>query len=502
MGDVKNNSLFKIPPEVALVTNGLKRANFQAFLVGGCVRDLLLGVKPKDWDITTNARPEQIVATFPKTFYENEFGTVGVVNEDSTDETLKTIEVTPFRIEKGYSDHRHPDTVAWGKTIDDDLKRRDFTINAMAIELGGKVADGYKGHLIDLYKGQEDLVKRTIRSVGDPSERFSEDALRMIRSVRFAAELNFSIEKTTYVAIQSHIKLMADISAERIRDEFQKIIMSDRPMAGLLLLEEMGLLPYVSPELLKTIGVGQNRSHIYPVWEHLLRSVQYAAERKYPLEVRLAALFHDISKPETKRFSRETSDYTFYGHEVIGARVVEKILKNLKFPLKTVEKVKKLVRWHMFFSDTEQITLSAVRRMIRNVGKEYIWDLMDVRVCDRKGMGRPKEDPYRLRKYHAMIEEALHDPISVAMLKINGSKIMEVTRETPGPRIGLILHTLFEEVLDDPKLNTSSYLEERATQLAKMAKKDLESLGEKGKNRKNMEEEAKIKELRSKHRVR
>jgi poly(A) polymerase/tRNA nucleotidyltransferase (CCA-adding enzyme) len=469
---------------------------------------MLLGRQPKDWDVTTNATPEQILAIFGEedTFYENNFGTVGVISREvEKNEGIKTgdieknrgdliVEVTPYRIESTYSDNRHPDKVEFSKNIEDDLKRRDFTINALAY----RVSDtGKGGKLVDLYKGQEDLKDKIIRTVGDPVERFREDALRLLRAVRFHAELGFEIEATTEKAILENSHLLENISKERIRDEFTKLIMSPRPMDGLNAIKKLGLLPYIVPELEKAIGVEQNQAHAYDVWEHLLRSVQHGADKNYPLDVRLTALFHDISKPETRR--RIGNQWTFYGHEVVGSRVTRKILNNLKYPKDLVEKVTKMVRWHMFFSDTEQISLSAVRRIIVNVGRENIWDLMNVRVCDRIGTGRPKEDPYRLRKYHAMIEEALRDPISVAMLKIDGKKIMDVTHVTPGPKIGFILHALLEEVLDDPSKNTEEYLENRAKELILLEENDLKALGEKGKQSREEADEEEIKKIRSKH---
>ena len=382
--------------------------------------------------------------------------------------------------------------------IEDDLKRRDFTINAMAVSL----SDGAIKDIVDLYGGFADLKTKVLRTVGDPSERFTEDALRLMRAVRLAVQLNFSIENGTYTALQSHNSLLKDVSMERIRDEFTKVVLSDNPKKGLEMLSESGLLKHFVPELEIGKGVTQNQAHSYDVWEHLLRSLQHASDKKWPLEIRLAALFHDISKPETKGISRETGIITFYGHEVKGSRETRKILERMRFSRVIIEKVVKLVRWHMFFADTETITLSAVRRMIVNVGRENIWDLMNLRMCDRIGTGRPKEDPYRLRKYQAMIEEALHDPISVGMLKIDGKRIMEVTKSHAGPRIGNILHAMFDEVLDDPKLNTSEFLESRAIELNKFSDKELADLGKKGKEKKDAEEAKNIGEIRGKYHVR
>jgi poly(A) polymerase/tRNA nucleotidyltransferase (CCA-adding enzyme) len=358
-----------------------------------------------------------------------------------------------------------------------------------------------KGEIIDLFDGERDIKDKVIRTVGDSVSRFKEDGLRILRAVRFSAELGFEIEAGTEKAIFENSELLKNISLERMRDEFTKMIMSARPMDSLIAMKKLGLLSYIIPELENTIGVEQNRAHSYDVWEHLLRSLQGAADKNYPLDLRLAALLHDISKPESRRWGTEQNTWTFYGHEVLGARIAKKILTNLKYPTKIIEKVTKMIRWHMFFSDTEQITLSAVRRMIVNVGRENIWDLMNLRICDRIGTGRPKEDPYRLRKYHAMIEEALRDPISVGMLKIDGKKIMDVTKINPGPRIGYTLHALLEEVLEDPKKNTAEYLEERAKTLVNLSIEELESLGEKGKQSKEEADEEQIKKIRSSHHV-
>ncbi len=483
---------FNIPKEVSHVTGELEKAGFEAYIVGGCVRDLLIGKLPKDWDITTNAKPEEIEKLFENTYYNNEYGTVGVVNDDTDDETLKVVEVTPYRLESEYSDARRPDSVEFSDSIEHDLKRRDFTINAIAYNES-------KGQVVDLHNGQKDIEDKTIRAIGDPDVRFGEDALRILRAIRISAELGFKIEENTKKAIKKDAKMLEKIAKERIRDEFIRIIMSDSPMEALELAHEMGVLQFVVPELEEGIDAKQNQAHAFTVWEHNLRSVKHSAEKGWPLEIRLSALFHDIAKPATSRWSDEKKDWTFHGHDVVGGRMTKKLLERLKFPKKQTEKIVKLVRWHLFFSDPEQITLSAVRRMVRNVGEENIWHLMDVRESDRIGMGRPKANPYRLRKYRSMVEEALRDPVSVTMLKIDGAKIMDVTHETAGPKIGFILHALLEEVLDDPKLNTAKYLEEKAQKLIKLSEEELKRLGEKGKDKKEEVDEKEIAGLRGKH---
>ena len=340
-----------------------------------------------------------------------------------------------------------------------------------------------------------------MRTPLSPEESFSDDPLRMLRAARFLAGYGLTPDDELLTAATSMCERLSIVSAERIRDEFTKILMSPDPKKGIDMLQETGLLKYIVPELEQGIGVKQPQAHAHDVWNHLLGTVQHAADKDYSLEMRLAALFHDIGKPKTEGFSRETNQPTFYGHEVIGSRETRKILERMKFSRVTIEKVSKLVRWHMFFSDTAQITLSAVRRMIVNVGRENIWDLMNLRSCDRVGTGRPKENPYRLRKYKSMIDEALRDPVSVGMLKIDGQRIMEVGKMEPGPKIGMILNALLEEVLEDPKLNTAEYLEKRTVEFLALPEGDLKKLAETGKERKDEEEQKELEDIRKKHHV-
>lgn len=456
------------------------------------MRDLVIGRVPKDWDIATKAKPEEIIALFPKTFYENEYGTVGVVNEQTDDQTLKVVEVTPYRLESEYSDFRRPDKVRWGETIEDDLARRDFTMNALAY-------DPETGELLDPFGGMTDIEKRLIRAVGLPEERFGEDALRMFRALRLASELNLAIEHETQTAIMKNAELLAHISHERIRDEFTKIIMSDTPAIALDMASRLGLLNFISPEFKKGIGMEQNQAHAYTVWEHLLRTLNHAAKKNFPLHVRLAAFAHDVAKPHTRK--RINNQWTFYNHEVLGARLSREILANLRYPKDIIKKTVKLVRWHMFFSDTEKITLSAVRRIVRNVGADLIWDLVDLRVCDRIGTGRPKETPFRLRKYKSMIEEAMRDPISVKQLVVGGAEIMKLTNTGPGPHIGFILEILLSEVLENPTLNTREYLEKKVGGLHILKPAELASLGRAARAKNESEEEKEIEKIREEYRV-
>ncbi|MCF7865562.1 MAG: CCA tRNA nucleotidyltransferase [Candidatus Pacebacteria bacterium] len=502
----------KINSDALSVVKRIQEAGYEAYLVGGCVRDLIMNREPKDWDVTTNAKPEQIIAIFEKTFYENTFGTVGVVILKPTDakeevgdkevqkpkEVLmiknEVIEVTPYRVESEYKDGRRPESVTFSDHIEDDLKRRDFTINALAF-------DPIKDILIDLFDGIKDIKDKTIRAVGNPLERFQEDGLRVLRAVRFSAELGFTINKDTQTALYDSREMLEKIAKERIRDEFSKIIMSDYPMVSLFMCQKLEILKYIVPELEEGVNTEQNQAHSYTVFEHLLRSLQCAADKKYPFEVRLSALLHDIGKPESRRFSKEKKDYTFYGHEVIGANMAKKILERLNFPRKTIDLVYKFVRWHMFFSDTEQISLSAVRRMIANVSREHIWDLMNLRICDRVGTGRPKENPYRLRKYTAMIDQVLMDPVSVSMLKIDGKELMEVLHVEPGPKIGLILNALLEEVIEDPTKNDPAKLSAIAERLNNLDIKELIEKADNGKKLREDKEKEALDSILKKHHV-
>jgi tRNA nucleotidyltransferase (CCA-adding enzyme) len=493
----------KIPLFVTHVTKTLQDAGYEAYLVGGCVRDLLLGKTPKDWDVTTSAQPEQVEAAFPvlKTVYENAFGTVTVIDMPA-DETLRgvthvtqpeEVQVTTYRSEGTYTDNRRPDSVTYETELAKDLERRDFTINALAYDIS-------KGHIIDVFNGQSDIKDKIIRCVLDAPTRFDEDALRMMRAVRFSTTLGFDIETETLGALTAKSSLLAKISQERIRDEFLKIIKSDQPAYGVDLLQKTGLLHFIAPEFEEGIGCEQKGAHLYDVYNHLLHALQHAADKKFSLEVRLSALFHDIGKPATRRYDKTKDKYTFFGHEVVGARMTKKILERLKLSRETSELVVSLVRNHMFFSDTEQITLSAVRRIIQKVTRENIWLLMEVRECDRVGMAKA-EAPYRLRKYHSMIEEALRDPISVSQLAIDGKYLMETLHMKPGPRMGWILHALLEEVLDNPEINTIEQLTERVTAFEALQDAELKILGEKAKDKTEDANDAEIGQLRNKHRV-
>jgi poly(A) polymerase/tRNA nucleotidyltransferase (CCA-adding enzyme) len=481
----------EIPKEVRAAVAILHHAGFEAYLVGGCARDLLINRAPKDWDITTNARPEKIQELFPDSFYENKFGTVSVITR-SEDPTLRAIEITPYRIEGKYSDKRHPDEVTFADKLEDDLSRRDFTMNAIALDIREEPFA-----TIDPFGGAGDIEKKLIRAVGDAKKRFEEDALRIMRAVRFAAELRFIIEPTTAAALTTCADLLSEIAIERIRDEFIKIIMTAKPSDGLNLIREFGILKKFMPELEEGWGCGQNKHHIYTVWEHNLRACDYAAEERWSFDVRLSALFHDIGKPRSKH--GDGPDSTFYNHEVIGAKMAHTILSRMRFSTEVVDKVEKMVRFHLFYYNVDEVTESSVRRLVQKVGVEDMEDLIRVRMCDRIGSGVPKAEPYKLRHFRFLVEKVQRDPVSVGMLAIDGNRIKELAKVEQGPMIGFILHALLEDVLDDPGKNTVEYLEKRVGELSALPETELKALAESGKNKKAGLEEEELSRIKKRH---
>ncbi len=465
---------FSVPEEVAEIAATLAKAGFEAYLVGGCVRDMLIGREPKDWDIATSANPAQVQKIFPENVYENDFGTVGVKTE-SEDPKLKVIEVTTYRIEGKYTDKRHPDDIKFAKTIEEDLSRRDFTVNAIAMGLGGDV--------VDPFEGQKDLKKKIIRTVGTADDRFHEDALRLMRAVRFAVELDFDIELVTRRSIEKYSRELEVIAKERIRDELVKIIMTPRAAKGIILLEELGLLKNILPELQEGVGVGQNLHHIYTVFEHNVRALDYSAREDYSLAVRMASLLHDIGKPRAK--AGDGAHSTFYSHEYIGAKLAAKALDRLRFPREFIEDVVHLVKNHMFYYNVGDVSAHGVRRFLARVGPETVPDLLKVREADRIGSGVKKAVPYKLRHLLFMIEKVKNDPISPKMLKVNGDDVMNVLKLPEGMRVGWIIISLLEEVLEDPEKNTREYLEKRMRELDELSDKALKKMADKARETKD-----------------
>ncbi|OGZ18960.1 MAG: hypothetical protein A2175_01360 [Candidatus Nealsonbacteria bacterium RBG_13_42_11] len=463
-----------IPKEIKSVISRLKKKNFEAFIVGGCVRDFLRGVAPEDWDVTTNAPPEKIKKIFPKSFYENKFLTV-TVQINSKNPKLKEVEITTFRSEAKYTDKRHPDEIKFAKTLEEDLARRDFTINAIAIKIQDK-----KYEIQDPYDGQKDLKNKIIRAVGNPQERFNEDALRMMRAVRFATTLGegWKIETNTEKAITKNISSLKLISQERIRDELIKIIMSERAAEGIETLRKLGLLKYIIPELEEGCGIGQNKHHIYECYDHSLRSLDFAAKKNFNKYVRWAALFHDIGKPRVKRGAGP--DATFYSHEIVGAKMTERILERLRFSQKDIEKIVKLVRYHLFYYNVGEVGDSSIRRLVLKAGPENMEELLQVRMADRIGSGVPKAEPYKLRHLKYVMEKVSRDPISVKMLKVSGNEVMKILAISPGPKVGQILDILLGYVLAEPKKNKKEFLEKEIKKLGKLPEKELKTLGQEG----------------------
>lgn len=462
----------KIPKEVKDIVKKLNNAGFKSYIVGGCVRDLLRSVEPEDWDIATLAKPEEIKKIFPDSFYNNKFFTVSVKTRSSNPK-LKEVEVTTFRKEAKYTDKRHPDEIKFSQTIEEDLQRRDFTINALALDLNKKIK------IIDPFNGEKDIKRKVIQTVGNPNDRFSEDALRMIRAVRLATTLDFSIDPLTAEAIEKNSSLLKFISKERIRDEFIKIIMAKKAADGIELLRKFNLLRYIIPELEEGYGVEQNKHHIYDCYQHNLFSLKYAAERNFGRDVRIASLLHDIAKPRVKK--GQGPDSTFYGHEILGAKMTAQILGRLKFSKKEIEKISKLVRYHLFYYNVDEVGFSSVRRLVRKVGIENIEELLQLRMADRIGSGVPKAEPYKLRHLRYVIEKISQDPLSVKMLKVNGEDVMRILRINPGPKVGQILDILLGYVLDDPEKNNKDTLEKEIQKLDKLSDEELKKMAEKAK---------------------
>lgn len=440
-----------LPDKPKAIITAMETAGYECYAVGGSVRDLLFGRNTHDWDFTTNATPEEIQKIFPESFYENDYGTVGIKLKNEAGETEDVYEMTPYRKEGTYSDSRHPDEIVWAKTLEEDLARRDFTINAIALNTK---------KLVDPYDGQEDLFDKVIKTVGDPNDRFQEDGLRLMRAIRFATQLNFRIDDTTWEAIKKNAYLLEKISKERIRDELIKILSSNYPADGILLLTDSGLMQYIMPELLSGVGMKQSGHHISDVFTHSVDALRFCKNPSWL--VRFAALTHDIGKPST--YVDRNGKATFYNHEVVGAHMVKDIANRLHFSKEERDKLYMLVRWHMF-NVSEFLTDAAVRRFIRRIGKENTGDMLDIRIGDRLGSGS-KETSWRLEMFKERILEVQKHIPSVTDLKVNGKDVMELLEVGSGPKVGSILNQLFDEITDDPSLNERDYLLKRIKELA------------------------------------
>lgn len=428
-----------VPGSVVELVRTLSGGGHAAYVVGGSVRDTLLGRPARDWDLATSGRPAEVRALFSDTAYENAFGTVAVRVAGDVHE------VTTFRIDHDYADFRRPHRVEFGESIDADLARRDFTINAMAWGLEGS-EDVAAAHFVDPFGGLADLDARSLRAVGDPDARFGEDALRMVRAARLAAQLDLSIEPATRAAIERHAGLAGHLSGERIAAELTRLLEFDRPSIGLRLLAETGLLAVVLPELDAERGVSQNKVPGEDLWDHTLRSVD-AVDPGRPI-VRLAALLHDTGKPST------ASDGHFYGHEVVGADIAEAVLRRLHVPRETWERVVHLVRAHMFLYDPSWGD-GAVRRFIGKIGPDALDELFALREADNVGSGL-SPDAGGLAELRARVTAELAGPIVLDRrdLAIDGTDLIEELGLEPGPELGRVLDALLERVVADPAFNT------------------------------------------------
>lgn len=425
-----------LPHKVDFIINKLYENGFEAFAVGGCVRDSILNKTPGDWDMTTSALPENIISIFDKTIPTGmKHGTITIIIDK------ESFEVTTYRIDGDYKDNRRPDQVEFVTSIEEDLSRRDFTINAMAYN--------HKEGLIDFFNGKEDLQNRIIKCVGDANTRFKEDALRMLRAIRFSAQLEFSIEEETFKAIANNSHLIKAISQERIREELTKILLSEKPSHAFINLEKSGILKHILPEIQKMAGFDQkNPHHDKDIFMHTLSVVDNTPKDK---NLRLAALFHDIAKPVTFSVDNKCIGH-FYGHDKIGTEITEKVLKRLTFDNKTIDIVTRLVKDHMvMFNKPKDIT---IKKLINRVGKENMPLLFALQRADIKSSAPPfnfTPIEYVEQKVNTILEHK--EPISLKDLNITGEDLIRELNLKPGKIIGEILNKLLEKVLKDPSLN-------------------------------------------------
>lgn len=425
------------------IVGRLLDAGHEAYPVGGGIRDLLLGRQIVDWDVTTSALPDEVISLFPRVIPTGiEHGTVTILAGRSK------VEVTTFRGDMGYTDGRHPDRVVFLKSLREDLKRRDFTVNAMAY-------DTVRNHIIDPHQGRQDLKRGVIRAVGTPLRRFSEDGLRPLRAVRFACVLGFEIEKNTFRAIGQRREVFRKVAPERVREELLKILGSKHAHTGIQLLERCGLLQEILPELTWGIGFAQNRFHKHDVYTHTLNCLKHG--RGDPV-LKMAMLLHDIAKPKTAEGPE--GERTFYGHEKASARVADRVLRRLRFSNQQRRRISILISNHMFHYLPEW-TDGAVRRLVRRVGREYLDDLYELRRADAWGRGvGVRETLANLKALKSRVARVLAEDavLKVTDLAIGGNQVMKTLNIPPGPRVGRILDALLERVLDDPSLNQTKTL--------------------------------------------
>jgi tRNA nucleotidyltransferase (CCA-adding enzyme) len=428
----------RVPGDVNSILATLWQGGHAAYLVGGGVRDALLGQRETDWDVATDARPERILELFPRGRYENRFGTV----------TVDEVEVTTFRRDHRYADHRRPDSVTFSDDIAEDLARRDFTVNAIAYGRGGGGRET-ESHWVDPHDGLADIEARTLRAVGDAHARFDEDALRLLRAARLAGQLGFNIDPDTRAAMVATAELARYVSNERLGDELRKMIAINPPAPGFAILADTGILDHVLPELAAQRGLAQAKVAGKDLWDHTLATLD-AAARLDPSNRRLraAALLHDVGKPAMAANGR------FIGHDRTGAKMAEQILTRLAFPRREVEPITALVREHMFQYQPKW-TDAAVRRFIRRIGRDLIADQLNLRRADNIGSGLAP-DAGELdgleRRVRAQIDARA--PLSLAELAVNGNDLVTELGMAPGPQVGRLLAHLLDGVVGDPARNT------------------------------------------------
>jgi tRNA nucleotidyltransferase (CCA-adding enzyme) len=437
--------------DVRTIARTLNDAGFECYLVGGSVRDLLLGGDAFDYDFATNALPDKVMGLFRRVVPTGiKHGTVSVLLG------ARQYEITTYRADGVYEDGRHPESVRFSKTLEEDVARRDFTINGIAFDV-------LKNDIIDYPGGLEDIERKIIRTIGDPLARFGEDGLRPFRACRFAAKLRFVIEEATFAAIGKTLDIAAQVSMERVRDELMKLLEAHEPSIGFEYMRESGLMKVFLPELAACYGLKQNKYHMYDIYYHSLYSAD-AAPSGEPV-IRLSALLHDLGKVPVRQEGPD-GDSTFYNHEVVGTRMARRILKRLKFSNEESAKVTNLVSNHMFHY-TDEWTDGAVRRFMRKVGLENLDDLIQLRLADRRGNGMRDGIPQPIRELRKRIEKIIEaeNAITVRDLEIDGYAIMEEFKVKPGPLIGAILNELLEIVLDHPEVNERAQLIERAREI-------------------------------------
>ncbi|MBD5462302.1 MAG: CCA tRNA nucleotidyltransferase [Lachnospiraceae bacterium] len=439
---MQNTVMIQLPEKVKFIIDTIMEAGYEAYAVGGCIRDFILGRTPDDWDITTSAKPDQVKALFPRTIDTGiQHGTVTVMLDK------EGFEVTTYRIDGEYEDGRHPKEVTFTANLVEDLKRRDFTINAMAYN--------DKAGLVDAFEGMRDIEKKVIRCVGDPMQRFTEDALRLMRAVRFSAQLGYEIEEKTLDAMRELSPNLVHISAERIQSELIKLVISPHP-EKLRIAYETGITKIILPEFDACMETEQNNPHhCYSVGEHTLRAMQEIRADKV---LRLAMLFHDIGKPGTLTLDEEGIVH-FHGHPALSEKMTRDILKRLKFDNDTIYMTTNLVRYHDY--DVEPGP-KYVRRAIMKIGEDVFPLLFDVKLADIKAQSAymRKEKVERLEAVRQVYEEivAQKQCVSLKTLAVTGKDLMREMGMQPGPEIGLILKKLLDLVIEDPSLNEKEIL--------------------------------------------